>query len=127
MIFTNKNVIEYGKAKNCHICERNITQKRIVCKGKAAHSYCVRKIVNEKLTGKKYIEKKSVVFVKNHLKMRKKEITAMNWQCMTFADCRLQTTAMNWQCMTFADCRLQTAVRSPILRWIPKYRRYTPL
>ena len=52
MIFTNKNVIEYGKAKNCHICERNITQKRIDCKGQAAHSYCGEKDRERKVNWK---------------------------------------------------------------------------
>lgn len=30
----------YNKATHCHICEGEIKVKRIVCKRKAAHSYC---------------------------------------------------------------------------------------
>ena len=40
MIFTKENKLEYSKATKCHICKGEITVKRIVCNGKAAHSYC---------------------------------------------------------------------------------------
>lgn len=43
MIFTDEDKKKYSKATTCHICEKEITQKRIVCQGKAAHSYCGKK------------------------------------------------------------------------------------
>lgn len=43
MIFANEDKIKYSDAKTCHICEKDITQNRIVWKGQAAHSPCGKK------------------------------------------------------------------------------------
>lgn len=43
MIFTDEDKKKYSKATTCHICEKEITEKRIVCNGRAAHSYCGKK------------------------------------------------------------------------------------
>jgi len=40
MIFTKEDKLEHSKATKCHICKGEITVKRIVCNGKAAHSRC---------------------------------------------------------------------------------------
>ena len=40
MIFTDEDKLEYSKVTKCHLRKGEITENRIVCNGKAAHSRC---------------------------------------------------------------------------------------